>query len=252
MSFLNKLFSGKAKVAPLSDYAWLGVDMHSHLIPGIDDGAKTLEESVGLARGFAELGFRKAITTPHIMTDFYRNTPETVRAGLAEVQAAVNAAGIMLELDAAAEYYLDEGLAEKLAAGPLLTFGDRHVLFEVSYINRPRGMEATIFELITQGYKPILAHPERYTFFYNDFDEYREVHRLGALFQLNLLSLAGHYGPHARSMAHRLIDEDLIDLVGSDVHSERHIRGLRDLLGNSYLARLAERAAEGRLLNTQL
>lgn len=252
MSLFSRLLGKESKAEPIANYAWLGTDMHSHLIPAIDDGVKTIEEAVNLARHFERLGYKKVITTPHVMTDFYRNSADTILKGLAAVKAAVAEAGIGLEMEAACEYYLDEGLQVKLDAGPLMTFGDNHVLFEVSYINRPQGMETMIFLLNTAGYKPILAHPERYTFLYDKFDSFAEVRDLGVLFQLNLLSLAGHYGPPAREMARRLIDADMVDLVGSDVHSERHIRGMEALLGDNYLQKLKVKAEAGRLLNTSL
>jgi tyrosine-protein phosphatase YwqE len=252
MSLFSRLLGKEPKADPIADYAWLGTDMHSHLIPGIDDGAKTIEDSVNLARQFEHLGYKKVITTPHVMTDFYRNSPETIQKGLAQVKSAIAEAGIKLEMEAACEYYLDEGLDLKLKAGPLMTFGDNYVLFEVSYINRPQGMETMIFHLNTAGYKPILAHPERYTFLYDKFEKFAEVRDLGVLFQLNLLSLAGHYGPPAREMARKLIDADMVDLVGSDVHSERHIRGMEGLLGDNYVQKLKQKAEAGRLLNTSL
>jgi len=248
MGLFSRFFSKKAE--PLQDYAWLGVDMHSHLIPGIDDGAKSMEDSMQLARGLSDLGFTHAITTPHIMTDFYRNTPDQIFAGLAQVQQAMEAEGIPLKLAAAAEYYLDEGLEPKMNEGPLLTFGQNHVLFEVSYINRPQSMERLIFKLNSNGYKPILAHPERYTFLYDDYTKYAELKAIGVLFQLNILSLLGHYGPHAKMIGNRLIDDDMIDLLGSDVHSMRHLGGLRAALAEPGLQKLAENP--DRLLNKTL
>jgi len=231
--FWQKLMGGgqgsiQGDAAPL---AVLGADMHSHLLPGLDDGAATLAHSLELLRELRALGFRKLIMTPHIMGDFYKNTPEGIRAALAELREAAAAAGLAdVALDCAAEYYLDEWLGRKLAAGTeLLTFGGerRLLLFETSYLNEPFNLNTIIFELQAAGYQPVLAHPERYTYFYGRFDDLarlRQEH--GVLFQINLNSLAGYYSPAARHVAERLIDAGYVDLVGTDTHHLRHTAAL--------------------------
>ena len=213
---------------PLSS---LHTDMHSHLLPGLDDGAETVQHSLELLRKLRELGFRKLIMTPHIMGDFYKNTPEGIRAALAELRAAAATAGLDdVVLECAAEYYLDEWLGQKLAAGTeLLTFGGerRYLLFETSYMNEPFNLQATIFELKAAGYRPVLAHPERYTYFYGRLAEIKRLREeFGVLLQLNLNSLAGYYSPMARRVAEQLIDEKLIDFVGTDTHHLRHTAAL--------------------------
>jgi tyrosine-protein phosphatase YwqE len=209
----------------------LHTDMHSHLLPGLDDGAETVAHSLELLRELRELGFRKLIMTPHVMGDFYKNTPEGIRAALAELRTAAAAAGLDdVELECAAEYYLDEWLGQKLAAGTeLLSFGGerKYLLFETSYMNEPFNLQATIFELKAAGYRPVLAHPERYTYFYGRLGEIRKLRdEYGVLLQLNLNSLAGYYSPAARRVAEQLIDEKLIDFVGTDTHHLRHTAAL--------------------------
>jgi len=217
----------KKKEDPLPGYGDLGVDMHSHLIPGIDDGAKTIEDSLVLIRELKALGFRKLITTPHIMSDYFRNTPENILSGLAAVREAVAAEGIEMEIDAAAEYYIDDGFVKKLENEKLLTIGDNHLLFEISYINCPDNIHEIIFRMMVLGYKPIMAHPERYPFWYADFSQYQTFRDQGVLLQLNTNSLSGYYGIDAKRTAEKLVDHGLVDLIGTDCHHLRHIDGLR-------------------------
>ena len=236
MTFWKQLFGSPATAA--SDglsaalpFAALGVDMHSHLLPGLDDGAETVAHSLDLLRELRALGFRKLVMTPHIMGDFYKNTPAGIRAALATLRAAAAEAGLGdVKLACAAEYYLDEWLGRKLADGTeLLTFGgeQRYLLFETSYMNEALNLQSTIFELQAAGYRPVLAHPERYVYFYGRFAEIEKLrHEYGVLLQLNLNSLAGYYSPAARHVAEKMIDAGLVDFVGTDTHHLRHTAAL--------------------------
>ena len=169
---LFKIFGNKEE--PLKDYSAIHTDMHSHLIPGIDDGAKTIEDSILLISELYNMGFRKLITTPHIMSDFYRNTPENIMSGLDKIKRTLKDEEIDMEIEAAAEYYFDDGFVRKLENEKLLTFGDNYLLFEISYINCPDNINEVVFKMQVQGYKPVMAHPERYPFWYNDFDKYKD------------------------------------------------------------------------------
>jgi protein-tyrosine phosphatase len=211
--------------------AALQVDMHSHLLPGLDDGAETVAHSLDLLRELRALGFTKLVMTPHIMGDFYKNTPEGIRTALTTLQAAAAEAGLAdVVLECAAEYYLDEWLGRKLADGTeLLTFGREHryLLLETSYLNEPLNLNGTIFDLQAAGYRPVLAHPERYVYLYNRFSELERLRKEhGVLLQLNLNSLAGYYSPAARHVAEKLIDGRLVDFVGTDTHHLRHTAAL--------------------------
>ncbi len=252
MSLFSSLFSRKSKEADypaVENFAAIRVDMHSHLIPGIDDGVKTVEESVEMIRGFEALGYTKLITTPHIMSDYYRNTPEIIHEGLSTMRAAIKKEGINITLDAAAEYYLDEMFLQKLYDGQLLSFGDKYLLFEISYINPPDNLRNVIFELIVHGYKPILAHPERYPFWNEKFNEFENLKEAGALFQLNINSLTGYYGTGAKSLAEKLIDHNMIDFIGSDLHGQRHLESLRQVVNEKHFHKLMATAA---LRNSEL
>ncbi|GAC1372477.1 MAG: capsular polysaccharide biosynthesis protein [Hymenobacter sp.] len=234
-----------APVAPLSLGA-LGADMHSHLLPGLDDGAETLEHSLDLLRELRGLGFRKLIMTPHIMGDFYKNTPEGIRAALELLHAAAVGAGLGdVVLECAAEYYLDEFLGQKLANGTeMLTFGGdkRYLLFETSYLNEPLNLADIVFELKAQGYRPVLAHPERYVYLYGRFADLEKLRRdYGVLLQVNLNSLAGYYSPAAKKVAEQLIDAGLVDFVGTDAHHLRHTETLlRRALPQPYMEKLLQ------------
>ena len=246
-SLWQRLFGGAAPTpAAALTLAGLGADMHSHLLPGLDDGAETVEHSLDLLRALRALGFRKLIMTPHIMGDFYKNTPAGIRAALHQLRTAAAAAGLGdVELDCAAEYYLDEFLGHKLADGTeMLTFGGdkRYLLFETSYMNEPLNLFEIIFELKAQGYRPVLAHPERYTYLYGRFGEIEKLrHDHGVLLQVNLNSLAGYYSPAAKKVAEQLVDGGLVDFVGTDTHHLRHTETLlRRTLPQPYLAKLLQ------------
>lgn len=224
----NKTVADSPSAQPL---AGLVTDMHSHLLPGLDDGAETVAHSLDLLRELRALGFTKLVMTPHIMGDFYKNTPEGVRAALATLRAAAAEAGLTdVTLECAAEYYLDEWLGRKLADGTeLLTFGgeQRYLLIETSYLNEPLNLTGTIFDLQAAGYRVVLAHPERYVYFYGRFSEIEKLRQdYGVLMQLNLNSLAGYYSPAARHVAEKLIDGGLVDFVGTDTHHLRHTAAL--------------------------
>jgi len=201
----------------------LTVDMHSHLLPGIDDGVQTFEQSIDILRGFEKLGYKKLIITPHIMSDFYRNTPEIILNKLDQLSDIIRQLSIDISLEAAAEYYLDEFFVRKLETkAPLLTFGNRYLLFETSFINYSPYMEHAIFLMLSNGYKPVLAHPERYGYLYGHFHKLEDWHSKGVLMQINSGALTGYYGPHAKAIAEQLIEKQMVSFIGSDCHHNRH------------------------------
>jgi protein-tyrosine phosphatase len=202
--------------------------MHSHLIPGIDDGVKTLDESIRLIRGLMELGYSKIITTPHINADIFPNTPEKIRAGRALVSAELERLGLEVDFSAAAEYLMDDHFYHLLSEGEqLLTLRDNMVLVELSFAVPNINLKELLFELQVKGYQPVLAHPERYLYFGASKGWYDQLKEAGCLFQLNLLSFRGHYGPESQQLAEWLIKKKYVDLVGTDMHHERHLELLR-------------------------
>jgi protein-tyrosine phosphatase len=248
MNFLKKLFKAESKLPPL-DLSILGTDLHSHLIPTIDDGSKSLEDSIAMLKKFAALGYKKVITTPHVMSDFYRNSPETILGGLDTVKNELAKQGIAIEMEAAAEYYLDFHLNDLIEDKKILTFGDNYMLFELSFSQEQPNVNETLFELITEGYKPILAHVERYPFYNNNWDRIEAYRDRGVLLQMNMLSLTGHYGPQVKRMAELLIERDWIDVIGSDCHHFQHLEMIDAMRTNPYLHKIA---AKENLLNKLL
>jgi protein-tyrosine phosphatase len=228
---------------------FLTLDMHSHLLPGIDDGAPTLEDSIQLVKEMQKMGFKKLITTPHIMGDFYKNTPEIIAEKLNIVKERLKTEGIDIEISAAAEYYLDEWFIEKLERKEkLLTFGDNFLLFETSFLNEPSHLKEAIFLLASQGYKPVLAHPERYVYLYSDFSKFEDLFERGAYFQINVNSLSGYYSKPARLFAEKLIQKNMVHFAGTDCHGIRHLEAFRKSMDSPFFAKLSQQ----NLLNSQV
>jgi tyrosine-protein phosphatase YwqE len=249
MGLFGDLFGKKEPVMGPVDLSVLGADIHSHFIPGIDDGSQSLAQSMELLEAMHALGYRKVITTPHSMADGYRNPTEVILGGLEKLRAEVARVGLDIRVEAAAEYYLDHELERKVAAGDVLTFGNKLLLFELPFISEPNMLLQVIFQMQTQGYRPVLAHPERYAFWYTDFSKYERLKERGVLFQLNLVALSGAYGPQARQIAERLIDAGAYELLGSDCHNMNHVEAIRNTLTRPYLHKLI---ASGKLLNSTL
>jgi protein-tyrosine phosphatase len=218
------------------NYESIGVDMHSHVLPGIDDGAQTPEESIFLIRKMMDLGIKKIIATPHIMADYYKNTPETINGALEILKAELIKENIDITVEAAAEHYFDETFEGRVNSGNLMTIGaDKYVLFEFSFINLPPVYIPVIQKIKDMGYKPILAHPERYP--YLTLEQYKNLHGW-CDFQLNTISLTGYYGKEAKIAAEMLIDNQLIDFISSDMHHPRHAAALGDALKTTYIEKL--------------
>lgn len=227
------VFKKKPEEIVSLDLSWLKVDMHSHLIPGIDDGSKSMEESLDLVRRMAGYGLSKIITTPHIMSEYYRNTPEIIGMGLEDLRKAVKQEGISIELEAAAEYYMDEIFLEKVKEGePMLTFGDNYILVETGFINKPQMLLDIIFHLEMAGYKPILAHPERYQYLIMDKKLQEELFDRKLLFQVNLLSLTGFYSKQVKDFGETLLEKGVVALFGTDCHNARYLDMLETLPKN--------------------
>jgi protein-tyrosine phosphatase len=219
---LNWLF-GKKKRSDV-DLSRIGIDLHSHMIPGIDDGVQTLEESVAMITKMQELGFKRLFTTPHIMWDCYRNTPEIILSGLEDVRKACAAAGLTIDINAAAEYFIDEHFVTLLSVpGSLLTLPGNRVLVELPYSTPLLNTSETLFQIIERGYTPVLAHPERYTYYYQDPSIYKKLADQGCELQVNALSIGGYYGEPVHKMANWLLKQGLITFLGTDAHKLQHL-----------------------------
>jgi tyrosine-protein phosphatase YwqE len=238
---LFRKFKNSSNDKPL-DLSWVETDMHSHLIPGIDDGSQKMEESIELITRLSGYGFKKLIITPHIMSEFFKNTPEIINAGLEKLKLAVKEAGIDIELEAAAEYYLDEVLYEKVEnKEPLLHFGsNKMVLVETGFMSKPPILLETFFKMEMLGYQPIFAHPERYMYLHQESDTLESLVDRNIPFQLNLLSLTGYYSKGVKKFAERLIDKGLVKLVGTDCHNEKYLDAMERLPHSKYFDKLQE------------
>lgn len=234
MSFLSRLFKKQQELEP-ADLSVLGADMHSHLIPGIDDGSPDMETSLDLLRKFEALGYQKVLTTPHIMVDYYKNTSEIILSGLQELRAKARDANINLQIEAAAEYYLDEHFDKLIDEGDVLTFGKNYVLFELPFMAEPDMLKGTLFKLQMAGYQPILAHPERYLYWHRTPERLQELSDRDILLQLNINSLTGTYSPQVQKAAEWMIDRGLVDFLGSDCHHAGHLHLLQQARKLPYL-----------------
>ena len=247
MGFLSNLF-GKKESDTIPDNP-LKVDMHSHLFPGIDDGVDDYEESLKVINGLYAIGYRKFIVTPHIMSDFYRNTPEIILEKCAELRKVLKENNIEVEIEAAAEYYLDEGFEKKIVDNKLLTFGENYVLVETNYMSPMQNFSETMFNLKIAGYKPVLAHPERYVYMYGeDFNMYEKLFAQDILFQVNLSSLVGYYSGEAKMIAEKLIKNNMVHFIGTDIHHSKHLKPLTDAMKTKAF----KQACELNLLNNTL
>jgi tyrosine-protein phosphatase YwqE len=211
------------------------IDVHSHLLPGLDDGVKSFEESEEIILRFQKLGYKKIITTPHVMSDFYRNSNEDILNKLGELNHWLAKKNIQIQIEAAAEYYLDEELLKRVENdSPLLTFGNRYLLFETNFMTEPFQLKEFIFAATTKGYKPVLAHPERYIYLQDNFEKAEDLINRGVLFQLNISSISGYYSKAAQRMAFKLIDKGWVNLIGSDCHNLQHIQLLEETTSHKY------------------
>ena len=243
-SWFSKLKQSQLEALDFSD---LYTDVHSHLIPNIDDGSKSLEESLLIINSLREMGFKKLITTPHVMSDCYKNDGEIISSGLLSLKNAILKEKIDIEIEAAAEYYLDFDFQEKIGKEEFLTFGNKYILVELSFLSRPDYLQDILFNLQLNGYIIVLAHPERYQ--YLSMKDYEQLAGRGVLLQLNLLSLVGYYSDNIKKKSEFLIDQELISLAGTDCHNMKHAESLKRCFNSKYWHKLM---SSGNLLNSTL
>ena len=210
------------------------VDMHSHLIPDVDDGVSSSDQALVCLKQLAEWGIQKVITTPHISRDWYPNESGRLRAEQITLQTLADDNGLGLTVEVAAEYLLDEFFPALLAADDLLTFGTaRYLLFELGWAAPPHQVDDVLFQLQTRGYTPVLAHPERYGYYHEDPAPLEHFHEIGCLFQLNWASITGRYGERAQSQARLLLRKGWVDFLGSDLHRPNDLVALSALFSSA-------------------
>lgn len=204
------------------------VDIHSHILPGIDDGAQKINDSKFLLESIIDFGFSKVITTPHTMKNVWDNTTEIIKNVHHLVQDELPELSKKVALNCASEYFLDENLMQLAQQEKLLTLKDNFILIEMSYLNAPIQLYDFLFELQLKGYQLILAHPERYNYFHSNKKEFAKLKKAGCLFQLNLLATVGYYGKNVAEIADYLLKENLYDFVGSDIHHKNHVASFQN------------------------
>lgn len=204
------------------------VDIHSHILPGLDDGSKNMEETQLLLNHLQKIGFSRCIATPHTLPEVWENSAQGITEKFNETKSQLSENTSSMLVHAASEYMINDAFLERLHSEPLLTLKDNNVLIEMSYLNPPLALKEIIFELQIKGYQPILAHPERYLFYHNQIKMYEILKKMEVQFQLNLLSTVGYYGSAVAKIADYLLKENYIDFVGTDVHHSRHIRAFEN------------------------
>lgn len=227
-------------------------DIHSHILPGVDDGSPDVDTSIFLVQNMVKWGISNIIATPHITEGSFQNTPDILDPALEELQEAVKKAAIDVRISRSSENRLDDFFCRQLQAGLITTFPNRYLLVENSFLQEPIMLDKFLFDLKVAGYNPILAHPERY-FYYHAIspERYTQLHRAGNLFQVNILSLAGAYGREEKRAAEKLIEKGFVDFLATDLHSPRHVEIIDAYLRTKDARRHFE-ALTGRLLNDRV
>lgn len=222
--YLMNLFKRKTL---LKDLLVGATDIHNHVLPGIDDGAQNLEESIELLTKYEDIGFKRVIATPHTMSDYYPNTATTISEACDKLQEGIKHNNLKLELTCSSEYMIDYDFEEKIAnPTALLPLADNHILVEMSYLRSSDNLDKTIYKLQLNGYKPILAHPERYGYYHDNYEAFSIMKSKGVKLQLNALSLSDYYGDKINKTAIRLLQDGLYDFFGTDTHKMRHLNQL--------------------------
>jgi len=226
MSFLSS-FTLKNKKSLVS------VDLHSHLIPFIDDGVKDLKQSIKLISHLENMNYKKLIISPHI-SDMFPNSSIIIRKGFNSLKEELLNRNIKIEIEIAAEYYADESFELLLKKGDILSFGkEKYLLFELSYFTLPIDLESLIYDIKLAGYTPVLAHPERYSYFHGSLKKYQDLKKMGVLFQINLVSISNYYSSKITKIVKELILNGMVDFIGSDTHHQAHTKALEEVLSSS-------------------
>lgn len=241
------LFKSKKKTSPLN--ICFNTDVHSHILPGIDDGSENIEESIELIRRLQAFGIKRIIATPHITEEVFPNNRKTIEDAYQKLLKALDEEQIDIEILYSAEYRLDSNFLEHLNRNELIPFPQNYLLIENSFLQPYWKLDDMIFQLNLAGYKPILAHPERYTYYHSDLSVFDRLQNLGCKFQVNILSLAGCYGKETRKIALHLLDKGYISFLATDVHHMRHISAIETFLKSSDFEKLS---AKLNLLNDSI
>lgn len=229
---------------------WFDTDIHCHIIPGIDDGSRNAQMSADLIERMQSWGIERIIASPHVTQDTFENTPQTIAPALEQLHSELSRRGNPIKVTNSAEYRIDEFFARQLQDGVIMPYPGNYILIENSFMQEPWNLDQLIFDLQVKGYKPVMAHPERFSYYYNKRERYKALHNAGALFQVNVLSLSGYYGKSEKQIAEWLIDNDLVDFNGTDLHNFRHADSIDAYLLTKDAARHCAKLADRVLNNT--
>ncbi|MGA0555636.1 tyrosine-protein phosphatase [Larkinella sp. VNQ87] len=250
--FLTRSRRKAARIDASTPSAELCVDVHAQLLPGNQDGTDSVEHSISLLRELSALGFQKVIATLHIMDGFYQNTSDSIYAAASLLKYELQKVKINIEVEVAAEYFVDINLLRILYSNAdLLTFGqttERYLLFDTSLVKRPFELDKVITAIQQRNLVPVMAHPEQYIYLQKNPETLRELHYQGVRFQLNLLSLAGQPSREARKLAEWMIDQRLVSFVGTDIYHETQLPAIKQARKLPYY----EKAVANGLLNNSL
>lgn len=207
------------------------IDIHNHILPGIDDGAKTVEESIQLLKGFAEYGIHDFIATPHIMHNYFENNPTTINNAMSNLSTRISETkDLNVAINASAEHMIDSNFESLLKDDLIMPYTNNHLLIEMSYLQPPINFESSVKAVTNDKWLfPVLAHPERYGFLHSRPKKYGVFKKQNLLFQMNLLSLGGYYGKEVHKMALKLLEENMIDFLGSDVHNIHQLKEIQNI-----------------------
>ena len=216
-------------------------DVHSHILPGVDHGSQSVEESLEMLQAQLDMGISHVMCTSHVTAETFENTPESLTAAYEELKNAIAREGLPINIYVSAEYRIDEYWTQEYEAGHLLPLPGNHVLLENSFAQELIGIDNMMFDLQVKGYRPILAHHERYRYYNDRRDRYKTLHNASVKFQINILSLAGYFGKGARERALWLIQNNLCDMLGSDMHNMEHAQIIMDYIGSKDWRKLCEK-----------
>ena len=226
-------------------------DVHNHILPGVDHGATDIENALDLIKEQMSMGITRFIFTPHITKSTFENTPDTINAAYAIFKEAIEQSGLDIKFSVSAEYLLDEFSLNQFSNDIFIPMPQEHILLENAFQQERIDLDEIIFDIQTKGFTPIMAHPERFPYYATRKERYKHLHNAGALFQVNLMSFAGYFGRTARSNAEWLLENNLIDFLGSDMHNMQHARIIKEYLQSKDFRKISKKL-EGRLLNDTL
>ncbi len=222
-------FLFKKKVSELPEL-FFHTDIHCHIMPGVDHGSPDEETSLKLIESEQSWGINRIVLTSHVTESTFENNPETLAAGFERLTKAVKEAENPIKLAYSAEYRIDSLFTEQYKNHQLVKFPDDYLLVENSFIQEPWGLDNLLFDLKINGFKPIMAHPERFMYYHNNKKRYDALHDAGNFFQVNLLSLAGYHGEGPKKIAEWLIEKGYADFLGTDIHNMTHVNAIDDYL----------------------